>query len=312
MSIATTLSRPEPDGDDTGGPDGPDKPDGTGGRYRERPVVDPDDPINDDAPAGNRSEGSLAWLYGRARAVTSSGLRGALDLIVPARCLGCRRPLVDPRTLCGLCWASLELITPPICDIMGTPLAFDAGPGARSPELRWNFPLYHRARAATVFGPMSKRLVHQLKYQDVPGVAKLMAGLMAPRIRDVTDGAGVLVPMPLHPRRLAARRFNQAVLIADALAPLVGVAVDRRAVRRIKHTGHQVGRSRDERANNMAGAFRVFDRAAIAGQHVVVVDDVLTSGATANAIALTLQAAGAASVRVAVFSRVVGDDRAPQ
>ena len=244
------------------------------------------------------------------RTVGAVAARG-LDVLVPALCLGCRRPLMDPRALCGTCWRELELITPPICEIMGTPLAFDAGPGARSPELRWNHPLYDRARAAAVFGPMSQRLVHQLKYGDVPGVAALMAGLMAPRIRDVTDGADVLIPMPLHPRRLAARRFNQAVMIADALSPLVAVGVARRAVRRIRNTAHQVGLTREDRANNLNAAFRVFDREAIAGRTVVVVDDVLTSGATADAMAMVLKGAGAVDVRIAVFARVVCADRNP-
>ena len=128
---------------------------------------------------------SLARLARWGRTAGAAGLR----VVVPPLCLACRRPLVDPRTLCGPCRRELEVIAPPICDVMGTPLAFDAGPGARSPELRWNHPLYDRARAATVFGPMSQRLVHQLKYQDVPGVAALMARLMAPAVADVTAGA---------------------------------------------------------------------------------------------------------------------------
>lgn len=269
----------------------------------------PADPANDD----DADDDTAVALRPRPRAgaFAAAALGRLLDTIVPALCLGCRRPIVDPRTLCAPCWTTLELISPPICDIMGTPLAFDAGPGARSPELRWNHPLYERARAATVFGPMSRRLVHQLKFQDIPGVAVLMARLMAPRIADVTRGADLLVPMPLHRLRLASRRFNQAVLIADALAPLVGVPVARRAVARVRHTPHQVGLSREARANNLNGAFRVVDRAAFAGRSVVIVDDVLTSGASADALALTLSAAGAARVSVATFARVVGESREP-
>lgn len=233
------------------------------------------------------------------------------DQLVPPLCLGCRRPLVDPRTLCPACWRQLEFITAPLCPVMGTPLAFDAGPQARSPELRWNHPLYECARAATVFGPMSQRLVHQLKYNDVPGVAELMARLMVPRVSEITADADVLIPVPLHRFRLAARRFNQAVLLADSLAPLVRVPVARFAVKRRRATRRQVGLSRDERANNLHDAFQVADHAAVEGRTVVLVDDVLTSGATADALALTLKAAGAATVRIAVFARVVGDDREP-
>ena len=270
-----------------------------------RPLA-PEPPANDDG-------GAIPTAPGRPllKLLRGAGL-ALLGQIVPALCLGCRRPISDPRSLCAGCWAELELIAPPICDIMGTPLAFDAGPGARSPELRWNHPLYERARAAAVFGPMSRRLVHQLKFQDVPGVAPLMARLMAPRVTDVTEGADVLVPMPLHRIRLATRRFNQAVLIADALGPLVGVPVARHAVARVRHTPHQVGLTREARANNLNGAFRVTDRAAISGRTVTIVDDVLTSGASADALALTLTAAGATHVRVATFARVVGIDRDPR
>lgn len=235
----------------------------------------------------------------------------ALDRLVPPLCLGCRRPLSEPRALCFSCWPQLELIEPPICPILGTPLAFDAGPGARSPELRWNHPLYDMARAATVYGPMSRRLVHQLKFADVPGVADLMARLMAPRVRDALDGADVLIPVPLHRRRLASRRFNQAVLLADKLSALTGVPVDRFAVRRVRATRHQVGLGRAERSDNLHKAFLVADRAAVAGRTVVMVDDVLTTGATADALALTLAAAGARTVRMAAFARVVGPDREP-
>lgn len=235
-----------------------------------------------------------------------------LDLVVPPLCMGCRRPLADPRTLCGRCWPQLELIAPPICDIMGTPLAFDAGPGARAPELSWNHPLYDTARAATVFGPLSRRLVHQLKYYDVPGVAALMARLMAPAVADVTAGADVLLPVPLHRRRLIARRFNQAVHIADALSRHTGLPVASHALKRVRPTPRQVGLDREQRSDNLYNAFRVADREAVSGKNVVIVDDVLTTGATADAIAMCLRGAGAQSVRVAVFARVVPEDRDPR
>jgi ComF family protein len=263
------------------------------------------------AIAGPWLRRSAASALSAVRRSTSALLSGALDVAVPPACLACRRPLAEARSLCPDCWRQLELVSPPICAVTGAPLAFDAGPGARSPELAWNHPLYDKARAATVFGPMSRRLVHQLKYEDVPGVAAFMARLMAPAVREVTRGADVLVPMPLHRARLAARRFNQAALIADRLAPLVGLPVDRRAVRRVRATPSQVGLSRAERADNLHGAFRVPHPDSIAGRVVVLVDDVLTTGASADAVAVALKAAGVRSVRVATFARVVHGDREP-
>ncbi|MEM8551177.1 MAG: ComF family protein [Pseudomonadota bacterium] len=238
----------------------------------------------------------------------AAAARWTLDALVPPLCVTCRRPLAEPRTLCPSCWRELSIITPPLCEVMGTPLPFDAGPGARSAELRWNHPLYEKARAAVVFNDMSRRLVHHLKYHDVPGVAQLMATLMAPRARDITADADVLVPVPLHRSRLLSRRYNQAALIADALAPLVGLTVNKSAVRRIRKTPHQVGLTREARADNLHNAFSVADRAAIAGKTVVLVDDVLTTGATADALAWTLRTAGARAVRIAVFARVAGGD----
>lgn len=245
------------------------------------------------------------------RRAGSSLCAAAINALVPPLCLGCRKPLIEPRSLCPACWSELELIVPPICPVLGTPLAFDAGPGAHSPELRWNHPLYERARAATVFGPMSRRLIHQLKYQDVPGVAALMAKLMLPRANDVVSDADILIPVPLHRRRLAARRFNQAVLLADALSRELGVPVARDAVRRVVSTVQQVGLTREKRASNLNNAFKVMDRDAVDGRVVVMVDDVLTTGATADALALALSAAGASSVRIVTFARVVGADREP-
>lgn len=238
-------------------------------------------------------------------------VKRAVDLVAPPLCASCRRPLTNPRTLCASCWRELTLISPPICDITGTPLAYDAGEGARSAELAWNYPLYDRARAAVVFDKVSRRLVHQLKYHDVPSVARLMARLMAPASREIMADAECLLPVPLHRRRLAARRFNQAALIAEHLSPVVGLPVVRYAVQRVRRTPHQVGLNREERANNLHNAFVVKDRDQVVGRRIVLVDDVLTTGATADAMATTLRAAGARSVSVAVFARAIAGASEP-
>lgn len=266
-------------------------------------------------------EGNKQWVIDPVRSEAASLsspigmlrilLKRAVDVVAPPLCAACRRPLTDPRTLCAPCWRELTMITAPVCDITGTPLAYDAGPGARSPELMWNHPLYDRARAAVVLDRVSRRLVHQLKYHDVPGVAPLISRLMVPAIRDVTRQADCLLPVPLHRRRLAARRFNQAALLADQLGAATGIPVVRYAVQRIRHTPHQVGLGRDARANNLHNAFVVKDREQVAGRRIVVVDDVLTTGATADAMATALRGAGARSVSVAVFARAIAGASEP-
>ncbi|GAB5377258.1 MAG: ComF family protein [Acuticoccus sp.] len=250
-------------------------------------------------------------IMGALSALPQVVARRAINLVAPPLCASCRRPLSDPRTLCAGCWRNLTLVTPPFCDITGIPLTYDAGEDARAAELAWNHPLYDKARAAAIMDKVSRRLVHELKYHDVPSVAQLMARLMAPAIRDLTEEADCLVPVPLHNRRLIARRFNQAVLLADHLGPLVNLPVVRYAVQRVRHTPHQVGLGRDERANNLHNAFRVRYRNQIAGRRIVIVDDVLTTGATADAMTVALRASGARSVSVAVFARAISGASEP-
>ena len=136
---------------------------------------------------------------------------------------------------------------------------------------------------------------------------------MARAGRELLDGADALVPVPLHWRRLWARRFNQSALLAKAIAEIAGVPVAEDALQRVKATAQQVGLSQAERASNVQGAFRVpaDGKAQVKRRRLVLIDDVLTSGATADACARTLLRAGASNVDVVVFARVVDAVRAP-
>jgi len=136
---------------------------------------------------------------------------------------------------------------------------------------------------------------------------------MARAGRELLDGADALVPVPLHWRRLWARRFNQSALLAKAIAQTSGVAVADTVLRRVKATAQQVGLSQAERAENVQGAFRVPSerKAGVAGRRLVLIDDVLTSGATSDACARALLRAGALNVDLLVFARVVDAARPP-
>ena len=158
-----------------------------------------------------------------------------------------------------------------------------------------------------------KSLVHALKYGDRLDLAPTMGRWMARAGRELLEGADALVPVPLHWRRLWARRFNQSALLAKAIAQHSGVAVADAALKRVKATAQQVGLSQAQRAENVQGAFRVADdrKAEVAGRRLVLIDDVLTSGATSDACARALLRAGARNVDLLVFARVVDAARPP-
>jgi ComF family protein len=155
--------------------------------------------------------------------------------------------------------------------------------------------------------------VHALKYGDRLDLAPTMGLWMATAGRELTGAADTIIPVPLHWRRQWARRFNQSALLAEIISRTTGVPVAHTVLKRVKATPQQVGLSQSERALNVQGAFRVpaDGKAAIAGQKLVLVDDVLTSGATVDASARALLRAGAASVDVLVFARVVAAVRPP-
>ncbi len=157
-------------------------------------------------------------------------------------------------------------------------------------------------------GP-ARKLIHRLKYSDRAELARPIGRWMARAGADILADADLLAPVPLHPLRLWRRRFNQAAMLARQVARTTGKPCDVNALVRVKATLSQVGLSRAQRAENVQGAFRVADGAAVKGRSIVLVDDVLTSGATANAASRALLRAGAKRVDVLVFARVVTGGR---
>jgi ComF family protein len=240
-----------------------------------------------------------------------NGLRGALrlalDVALPPLCPSCREPLGDGVGLCPPCWSKLALIEKPYCARLGIPFTYDPGPGILSMEAIADPPAYDRARAAVRYDDIARALVQRFKYSDRLDLAPMMGRWMARAGRELLADADALLPVPLHWRRLWARRFNQSAALAGAIAESSGVSVLHGVIKRVRATPQQVGLSKPERAVNMQGAFRVAaqQKAEIAGKRLVLVDDVLTSGATVDTCARALLRAGAAHVAVLVFARVV-------
>ena len=234
-----------------------------------------------------------------------AALRATLDLALPTLCPACREP-VEGRGPCPACWSKLSFITRPYCERLGIPFVYDPGPGILSMEAIADPPAYRRARAAVRFDDISRALVHGLKYGDRLELAPMMGRWISHAGRELLAEADALVPVPLHWRRLWTRRFNQSAMLAAAISVESGVPVATAALKRVKPTAQQVGLSRSERAQNVQGAFRVpaEGKPAVAGRRLIVVDDVLTSGATVDGCARALLRAGAANVDVLIFARV--------
>jgi ComF family protein len=238
--------------------------------------------------------------------------RLALDIALPTLCISCREP-VDGEGLCPACWAKLSFIAPPYCPRLGIPFVYDPGPELLSMEAIAAPPAYTRARAAVRYDEVARTLVHALKYQDRTDLAPAMGRWMARAGHELLAEADMLVPVPLHWRRGWSRRYNQSGALARVVEGKSGVKLRGDVLRRIRATEQQVGLSRPQRASNVQGAFKVADEAQsdVQGRHVIVIDDVLTSGATVDACARALLRAKAAQVDVLVFARVVDSPRPP-
>jgi ComF family protein len=230
-----------------------------------------------------------------------------LEMGLPQLCPSCRDPVGDGAGLCAACWAKLSPIERPFCEKLGIPFTYDPGPGIYSMQAIADPPAYARARAAVRYDEIAGTMVHALKYGDRLDLAPVMARWMARAGGELLSDAELIVPVPLHWRRMWSRRFNQSATLAKLLAKPHGLPVSVTALKRVRATPQQVGLSKSERAANVQGAFRVppEKRLAVKGRRLVLIDDVLTTGATADVCTKVLLRAGALRVDVLVLARVV-------
>jgi ComF family protein len=237
------------------------------------------------------------------------GFRAAVALFYPPSCIGCGGATGTAHTLCARCWGEVRFIERPYCERLGTPFAVDLGVTLLSPAAMADPPVFDRARAVARYDDVARKLVHRLKYSDRLDCAQALGTMMARAGAELTAEADVIVPVPLHRWRLWRRRFNQAMALASVVARESGVPCDPFLLARVKRTQSQVGLTKVQRQENLQGAFRVpaDAKGRLADKRVLLVDDVLTTGSTANAAARALLRGGAKAVDVLAFARVVGD-----
>ncbi len=233
-----------------------------------------------------------------------------MDLIFPPRCLACPEPTDAPHGLCPACWAKTHFISGHACGTCGVPLMGDTGSGETCDGCARHPPAWDRGAAAVVYEGVGREVILALKHGDRLDMVNPLAGWMERAGREILGGCDLIAPTPLHWRRLVKRRYNQSGELAKRLARLSGKPAVVDLLTRTRATVPQEGMNRATRAANQAGAFEVSarHRARVKGKAVVLIDDVLTSGATLSACADCLRAAGAARIDVLALARVAFAD----
>jgi ComF family protein len=259
------------------------------------------------------SEHYSRWRY--ALPVVGQLVHRFTHFVYPPTCASCRVAIFEQHGLCAACWSSLQLIERPFCERLGTPFNLDIGGTLLSPAAIATPPVFERARAVASYDAGARALVSRLKYSDHMELGHALGRMMARAGAELLSDADALVPIPLHWSRLWRRRYNQSMVLARAVvqayAPIRDIPIQNRWLKRTKRTRHQTGLTREQRAQNLRGAFEVpvAVRPSVVDQKIVLIDDVLTTGATVNAAARALLKAGAKRVDILTFARVtLGDD----
>lgn len=225
-------------------------------------------------------------------------------LALPPRCPGCGAVMAADHVFCAACFGALRFLGPPWCAGCNVPFDYDRGAGALCGDCLARPPRHAGVRAAVAYGDIARTVALRLKYGGRTAFAETVARQMA---RWMPDGADLLVPVPLHRWRIWSRGFNQAALMAQALSRVSGVAADLTVLGRVKATPLLRGLGGAGRAKAVAGAFAVAPsaRPRVRDKAIVLIDDVHTSGATSDGCTRILLRAGAASVTILCWARVL-------
>ncbi len=252
---------------------------------------------------------TMSLIY-RALNIPLNLLSSAVDLILPPRCIGSGNIVDSSGMVSPAFWQELHFIAAPYCDLCGTPFSLDITEGSLCAACIETEPVFDQARAAIVYNDASRKAVLDFKYGDRLHAVKTFVPWMERAGTHMIAACDIVLPVPLHPRRLWQRRFNQAGILAQSIAKKHRKIYLPDVLRRTRFTSTQKGLSRKERHMNVRNAFTVPEKhmPALSGKAVVLIDDVFTSGATLNECARTLKNAGVKTVHVLTIARVTRDD----
>jgi ComF family protein len=250
---------------------------------------------------------SLSETQAKRAGAWRASFGAVADLLLPPVCIACRGRIGSHGLLCGECFGRIDFIAPPLCARLGVPLPYDAGEPCLSAAAIASPPVYDRARAVARYSETMRDLIQSFKYRDRQEGLKLFGRWLERAGAELLSDAELIVPVPLYRSRLWWRRFNQSALLAQGVSRLSGVPTDCFVLKRVRRTVSQVGLSAEQRKRNVAGAFKLAPARAseIEGRKIVLVDDVITTGATVEACARVLKRGGAARVDVLALARAV-------
>lgn len=226
--------------------------------------------------------------------------KSLIDYLFPPVCLNCLTPLEVPHKVCSDCWQNIDFLIAPLCEVKGTPFPFDLEPGTISATALKNPPHYDKARGVATYEGTMKELIHKLKYNDRHELLNLLVAWMKTAGIELIQQSDLIIPIPLYKSRQWERRFNQSALLAKRLSEQSNIPYECSILLRKKKTRSQVGLTSKERYQNLKNAFVIEEtkKNKLEGKSILVIDDVITTGATINSAAIALKKSGAKSVNI--------------